>query len=478
MKNESPSLLSGTVKSAVASSTSFLLLILLVLAARYLGAEDFGLFSFAMSFVILFDVVLDPGLYHYLIRQVARDRDTAQRYLSHALTWKCVAAPLVMLGIIGGLHLLHDRPDQYAVVYLMAIAGILKSYKDAFRSSLLGHEAFGWDAISMGLERVALLLGGAYVLRQGMGVQALGWVFVVVRAVDLVLIAFLVRFRFHRFTLGTDRAFLRMMMCAAIPIAAFYVTLNLYNHLDKVMISVLRNDTEVGWYNAGYKIYEGLFILPSVIATAFMPRLSRLFHERNDGFMELLRRGVKYVAWLALAVAANGFILAEPVILGLYGAEYRPSIDAMRLLMVAMFFAFLLNYLQSAMIAMDRQKIIFYFATTGMVLNIALNLALIPRYGYLGAAATTVGIEAMLLLGYLLYLRKRVARVRAGRLILAPVMLLGAIAAGVWYGLPDLALWLQVAIMNIGFVVALPATGLLSRDEMATLRQWLFTYSL
>src|SRR5688572_16608781 len=92
------------------SFSSFLLFVLFIFAGRYFGVEDFGRFSFAIAFVFLFDPILDPGLYHFLIRNVAREKDAAARYLAHALTWKLGIASIFFLIVFFSVRAIHDSP--------------------------------------------------------------------------------------------------------------------------------------------------------------------------------------------------------------------------------------------------------------------------------------------------------------------------------------------------------------------------------
>src|SRR6266498_893093 len=197
-------LLKNTIKHSIALGTNVLLFLLLILAGRLLGAEDFGRLSFALAFVFLFDPLMDPGLYHFLIREMARHKEKTKCYLSHALTWKLVITPVILVLIYVTVNMIHNSTQTLHAVYWMALAGLFKSYKEPFRTVLLAHEYFGWDAISLIFERTGLLLFGAWVLLAGKGLLPFCMAFAVVRMVDLGFIGWIVRKNVCGVSLGQD----------------------------------------------------------------------------------------------------------------------------------------------------------------------------------------------------------------------------------------------------------------------------------
>lgn len=461
----SRSLLRNSVIHAFSSSSSILLFVLLFLAGRWLGAEDFGRFSFALAFVFLFDFFFDPGLYHLLIREIARDPGRARAYLSHAMTWKLGVSPLALTVIAVSVGILHESPVTRHCVYLMAAGHVFHTLKEGLRSGLLGCERFDLDAVVLISERLLLLGIGAAVLFTEQGVVALCGVFLGVRTLTFALALALTRGAVSGVSLGTDAGFLRDMIRVAVPMGAFYVTLNLYNYVDTVMLSGLRNDVEVGWYNAGYRVYEGSLMLAAIIGTVFMPRLSRLAHEDPLAFTALLGRGLKYVLVLGLLASVNGTVIAEPIITLPFGAEYEPAVPAFVILLAAIPAVYSVHFLQMALIAMDRQKVILAFALTGLGVNVALNAALIPSYGYLAAAFSTAVVEAMLVVLMLSFFYRRAIALPWRKALLGPLAAMALPAGCALWLLADAHWGLRLVVVNVGFFGLATALGLVEADE-------------
>lgn len=444
------SLLGNTLVHGIASGgTVVLLFVLHIIAARFMGAEDYGRFSFAMAFAMLFAPILGPGFYQLLIREIARDKGSTSKYLSHALSWKLAAAPVAFLLIYLSVNVIHDTPRTLQTVYLMAIATILHSFKNTFTPALLAHERFTLNGISLILERIALLVFSSIVLLSGGGLIGVCWTFIAVRTIDLAIIAALVWHKIVHFGVGRNVQFTKQLFLAAIPIGAFQITLGFYNYVDTVMISGLRNPAEVGWYGAAYKLYEGLMILPVIIGTVVMPRISRLHIEDRNAFARLSRSGLQYVFLVALATAANGIIFADKMIIFFFGSDFASSIVAIEILFVGIVFAFTINFLQTLLISADRQNLVFHVAVAGLIMNVLLNAVLIPSFGYIGAAVATVLIEGVV---FMILARQFLSQLTADRSgLFVGLALLAAIGLGAlaWVDIPPGKVYLVAGATNL-----------------------------
>ena len=472
------SLLGNLVRFSLSTLTTFLLFLLFIIAGRFLGPEDFGRFSFALALALIFEPLLDPGLYHFLIKEIARKKDWVEQYLSHTLSWKLIAAPATFCLVVVSANLLHDYPATLHAAYLMAVGAILKSVKDGFRSTLLSHEYFGLDAISLLCERISLLILGTWVLFRGYGLMGLCWVFVLVRFFDLLIMMAIVRRNVCKVSLKLDPIFLKTMLISALPIGAYYITLNIYNYIDTVMLSVLRTDQEVGWYNASYKLYEGLMIVPVIVGTVFIPRLSQAYYKNQASLNPLITRGLKYIGFVSLLVAGNGYFLTHMLISFIYGIEYVQATRSLSVLLLGVIFAFTLNFLQAVLISVDKQVLLLRVAIGGLLCNVALNLILIPQYGYVGAALATVMVEAVLAIFFIFYVKHFVLAFHWWEVFGKSIMAWGiSLFIATWLIPGDMNALIKCLVMSVGFVAFSVGFGFFRNEEwVMKLKNTLFGY--
>lgn len=460
------SVLSSTLSYGSFSAITTLAIFLLhIVAARYLGVDDFGRFSFAIAFVTLFTPILDPGIYYLQIREVARKLDLAKHFLSHALTWRIISSPLFIGIIYTMMQWMNKSPQTLTFVYLIALSQILLTTKGAFRSVLIAHELFILDVISLAVERFLLLILVTIALLSDGQLIIVGWIFVITRLIDLIITAVIVQFRVCGISLGLDFPFLKRMVTDAIPIGAFYMTLSAYNYIDTIMLSIMSGDQAVGLYSASYKIYEGPVLIPAIIGTVFMPPLSRLFIDNKNDFMSLFENGLKYVILVAIIVGINGIFLSEPIILLTFGDQYIGSINALKILLAGMAFVFTINFLQTVMISIDMQKIVLYVSLFGLSMNVAFNLVLIPLYGYIGAAFATVAVEGLICIIMCGAIHYNVAKLRWWNIWLKPMLAAVLSLAVVLLITNNSGLLLNIIFLNTAVILMLVIFKVLNKKE-------------
>lgn len=382
----------GTV-SAIALAATFLSHLLL---GRELGSADYGRLSSALAFAVLAMPLLDPGFYYLIIREISRDPRSTSTYLSNGLAWKILAGPLYLSICVGGYFFIQGSTDTLPAAVAIALAGILQASSETLRSALLGHQKFGWAALPVATSAFLLLGGLAIMAFWGeLTLVVAAGLICMVRFCELLLGYTTVSRVVGRIRRSVDRRFLKSMLQRAVPIGVFYITLSIYNYIDVVMIAIFRPATEVGWYAASYRLYEGPVFVPAVLGSVFLPYLSRFSLDEMASFARVAVTGLRTVTVAAALIATNVLFFAGDLTELTFGPEFANSAISLRMLSVGLYFLFVLNFLQNVFISMDRQLELTYVAAGGLAANVVLNLVLIPMYGFLGAAFATVAIEIL-----------------------------------------------------------------------------------
>jgi PST family polysaccharide transporter len=178
----------------------------------------------------------------------------------------------------------------------------------------------------------------------------------------------------------------------------FLVVLNFYSYIDTVMLGVLSTFSDTGAYSAAYRVYEGLSYVPGFLSAALTPRLARLWATDRSAHVHLARRGIAAAAGLALAAAIPVWLVARPlltlVFTGGSPVDYGQAALTLRILVAGLPFIFVIWMLQAVATSVFLERLLLKTTALGAVLNIMLNLFLIPRYGRDGAALATLVGEA------------------------------------------------------------------------------------
>ena len=408
--SHSPTLLGNTLYASVSAGSAGLLLVLLILAGRFLGDADYGKFSFALALATIFETAVDFGLKEITSRSVARDHGAARRLVANIFGLKLLLAGGTMLALIVAARALRPEPDVRLICYLLGGSAVLRSYLLTVRHLLTGLERFGLESLVVIADRLLLLGLGGGALALGYGVAGLSVAFVAARIVAVGIAYGLAVSQLGRIRPGFDVAFWRDLQLRALPFGAFAIVLYLYSYIDTVMLGVWRGDAETGLYSAAYRLYEGVSNVPSVLHLVLLPRLASYFVTDPARHRQLARTGLAIGTALAIPAAAVVWFLARPLVTWLFGEPFLPAAGVLQILAVGLLFVFPLFILHAEAIAADAEAALLRTGVIGCLVNIGLNSALIPSYGMHGAAAATVVSELTSVAVLLSALRRRPVR--------------------------------------------------------------------
>ena len=395
MTDRGMGLIAHAARASIAGMSTLLLAVLLVVAGRLLGDQEYGKFSFALALAMIFETVMDFGLKEITTRKVARDRKAAQSLVAQTFGLKLALALAAASGLVVAANLLRPEADVRLACWLLGAASILRSYVLTIRYTLQGIERFGLDGLVVVIDRSLLLVLGVGVLAGGFGLIGLTVAFVGARVISLIVAWALAASQIGAFRPAFDRERWLALQRQALPFGAFIIVLHLYSYADTVMLGVIRGDGETGLYNAAYRIYEGLANVGQVLQTVLIPRLSRHYAADRAAHGRLARRGLLAGGLLAPATAAAGFLLGERAVVLLFGPAYAPAGQVLQLLSIGFVAVLPLCALYAVALSAGAGAWLLRTAVAGCVANVALNLALIPRFGMHGAAAATVAGEAL-----------------------------------------------------------------------------------
>lgn len=415
----------------------------------------FGEYSTAFAFVGLFRILPDFGMSYASTLAISRDRSVAGRMLGGLLGFQAVLS-VVTLGVCLGVGaLLYDGATWFAVAVL-SVDLVLKAVKSTLRWLLKALERFGVEAASLVTERVALLGLGLSSLFGGYGVRGFVLVFVGVRLLDTAGLLAYVHRRVLALAPRYDAPLWWELLRKGLPFAYAGVMITLIFQVDTVILEAMRGPQEVGWYRSPVLVLEGLTLVPRILGYALIPTMAAWAASRPEGVAELYRRGSKYLLLVGLPVAAFGLLESDRFVTLLFRDAYAPSAAAARILLPAAAFMFLSNFGETTLACVNRWRTIVVVSTLALVLNVALNLLLIPSRGFVGAAWATLVTEAAYFLMTAAALRWYGYVVGWLALIVRPVLATAVFAAALWaaHALPVLLAGLVAGLVFLAATIA------------------------
>ncbi len=426
----------------------------------------YGVIGFAMAVLLYFTLLADGGLDLIGLREIARDRGVASRIVPSVFAFRIlVSAALAMLLAAGSLAFL-PHPDG---AVLAGFAVSLVAVGASTRWVHLGRERFGRPAAArVAGEALALALVVALVQAPA-NVMFVPLAHLLGLGLTMALLAYWLRGYGITLTLGIDWSALAPLLARSWRVLlAAALGLVVYN-ADLIFLRLFRDATTAGYYAAASLPVSLAINLGLAYRSSLLPTLTRLGPTANRQ-RELYHTALAQLFAAVFPAALAGWILADQAIAVVFGREFAPAAPALQVLIWAIPFAQLRDAPSAALIASAREDRLLQLNAVGTVLNLGLNVILIPRYGMLGAAWAKVLTEAVRTVLALVYARSAgFDLARLSRFWRATAA--GLAMAAVLYGLRFSAFPVAIAAGAVAYLGALALLGGISfkRGEMPAL---------
>lgn len=374
--------------------------------ARYLGPERYGTIAFALAFTSIFGVVTDLGINTLTIREVARNKNSATTFLGNLLLIKSILVIITVAFIVVAVNLTGHDWIEIDVTYLISISIILSAFNGAFNSLFQAFERIEFISIGSVLSNISMLLGAGYAISHGFGVIGFACIYIFSSTLGLAY-TLLVANRLHlTHALQIDREMIWPMMKEALPFGITALSGMIYTYADSIMLSSLKGNEVVGWYNAPYRLMLMMLFIPNVINVVIFPVMSRYFTS-SPSFLKLIyTKYLKFMLILSLPLGMGTTLIADKIILFVFGVGFENSIVALKIIIWTIVLTFIGAAFARLLESVNQQRIITKISMICMVVNVLLNILLIPKFSYIGSSFVTVVTE-FLLVGSIIFFSYR-----------------------------------------------------------------------
>ncbi len=427
-----------------------------IFVVRHLGDADFGRYCAALAYVAVFAMLTDLGTSSLSVREMARARATIAWMVPDIAALRIALSVLAIAGITASAHWLGQPPEMVKAIAIASCGLLLYAVHGPLDAALIARERFGYaaafyllnQAVFIALGTLALLTGAGYVGLllaglAGVAAMALAAVVTVMRAMDL------------RFSAPQPRRWWPLVR-SSLPFGVMGATSEIGRRFATVYMSFTLSDAAVGWYNVPLGLCTSMLLMAQSLGLAIFPSMVKEFDGGRDSIGDTMHAALRYLLLLSLPMAVGGTLLAERIILTLYGVPFAPAVALMRIMVWALPTMFALEILGRAVSAMGRERAAARVSVVAALLNIAVIVAGVRRYGVEGAAVAMVvsRLLAVVLTGAIIG-RSLFDRARSAPLLRIAAAS-GILAAALWLA-RDAAL--LDALGNAGALAALVLGG-------------------
>lgn len=412
-----------------------------LLLTRYLGPTGYGHYNIAITFVGFFIVLADLGVYPIAVREMSQHPEEREKIYGNVVTYRVFSALLTMgLAFMVGALLPYPVVVKYAIG-IYAISSFVGLLVNLVMAIFQINYRMDLPTIADVLGRTLYLLLLFFAIQRHCSLYVIFWLLVISMAFNLILNLILGR-HYIKLKPAFDAVFIKSFLKESLPMGIATILGTIHFKIDTILLSFMKPAFDVGIYGASYRIFETLILLPSIFAGLVFPRLSELYYLDQERFKQTFQKVADLLILMVVPTMIIFYFLAPNLIQIVAGNEFHASILTLRILILSLFATFLISIFAYTIIAAKHQRYLIYVWAVLAAINIILNLLLIPRFSYKGAAIVTVITESITLI-VLYILTKKLIKIRLKITYLFRV-LLPALVLGILF-------WAALKVPVLGF---------------------------
>lgn len=362
-------------------------LVMVIFLARYLGASNFGIYSFVFAFLGFFGIITDLGIGAILVREISRDRSRADKLIGNAIIMKVILSVFALALACLIISFLKYPFDTKLLVYVASLSFLLSFgglYGLMFQVNLRMEYPTLVNIFS-GLLKLALFLYLIFLKAPLLWFIIAG---IIISLPGFFIILRLSR-RFIRPKFEIDFGIWKNLLKESWPLALTATFIMIYVRIDQLMLFQMKGAEAVGHYAAAVRLTEVFNIIPAAFMISVFPLMSKYFETSKESLTRAYTLSFRYMLMFIIPVAVGTTLLSKPIISLIYGERFLPSVAALSILIWSEVFVFFGIVHKQTLISTNKQRLDFIFTSTSAVINVVLNLILIPRHGIMGAAIAT-----------------------------------------------------------------------------------------
>lgn len=391
------------------------------ISTNYLSVEGYGQYIAIYEFLAFFGIAADLGLFTIAVKEMSENEDQTEKIIGNILSLRTILVTLTMLAAVVTVFSIDRYADTKVplgvaiasiTVFFTILDGTISSVLQAkLKMHLASFTTIIGKVISVGFMVYVVFFGfpqdsdtGFYML---IAAGVIGNFIMLLMSNYFVTKITPLKYRF-------DLSLWRDVLKKSLPYGLALILNTIYFRIDSLLIFTIRGSEEVGIYGVAMKMLEYFAIVPLYFMNSVLPVLTKAIKEKSDKYKKVIHYAFDFLSALSIPMVVGGVILAYPIIFivskddflsrlseGFYGSDI-----AFQILIFALLFQFLNVLFAFILIAVNKQMKLLYINGVGAIFNVIANLLVIPVYGFIGAATTSVISEFIILVGTFVLAKK------------------------------------------------------------------------
>jgi len=440
-------------------------LLALGMMTRYLGTEQFGWYTTAISFLTFAGILIDFGLVPVTAQMMSEPAFDKEKLFQNLLSFRLLTA-LIFYGLVPFAILFFPYPQEIKIaVSFMTISFLGVAINQVLIGFLQTKLNMHIQVIGEVLGRIVLTIGIWLFIIGNAGFLPLMGVVTVSGLVYTIVLYLFIR-KQTPIKLACDKAIWKAIVKKCWPIAIAIMFNVIYLKGDVVLLSLFKSQSEVGIYGAAYRVIDILAQMAMMMMGIMLPLLTYAW-SRNDKktFQQRFQQSFDMMMVLAMPLIVGGLVLAKPIMVLVAGSDFTASAPILQILILAILGVYLGAIFGHTAVAINKQKHVLWIYGTTALLTLIGYLIFIPIYGMYGAAWMTLFSElftGFLLLGTVLWYVRMRLETKSFALITFSSFVMG----GALYLMQNVHILLLIPIGALIYAVFIFGLGVVSRETV------------
>ena len=361
-----------------------------IFVVRYLGPKDFGLYSYSLSFFWLFASLSTLGLESITTREIVKHPDKKDE-INGTVFYLRIAGSICAIVLIG-ITLLLSGEDTFTTILIMILSGsflfqsfsVIEYYFRGLVQAKYNAYALSASVILASVFKIILILLKAPLIY---------FVISVVFEYAVLAIGLVGVYQFNKLSIFSwkySKTIATSLLKDSWPLALSGIVVMIYMRIDQIMIKNMMSIEAVGYYSVAVRLSEAWYFIPVTLCNSIFPAIVNAKNVSLEFYNNRMQKLYDLLTWLAIGIAIPVTIFSDQIIQLLFGSEFSSASPVLTIYIWAGVAVFLGVASSQYLINENLTKLSFNRNLMGMLLNVILNLILIPNYGIIGAAIATV----------------------------------------------------------------------------------------
>ncbi|MES2986086.1 MAG: flippase [Patescibacteria group bacterium] len=360
------------------------------IVARYLGPGNYGTLMYAVSFVSLFSFIASLGIDQILYREILKSPEKEPELLGTSLLLRLAGGFVAFIAASLCAFIFLENPLEQMLIYIISISFVFQA-SNVLNYTFLSRLKNRNLSIIMIVITVILSLLKIGIVSSNKGILFLSAVFVI----EPILYALFFIFYYSKFfgklrewTFSVTTA--KTIIKHSLPLMFSSVFALIYSRIDQIMLNSYIDSTAVGLYSSAVTLSEVWYFIPGIIVATLFPSIMNAKQTDEHMYSQRILKLTAFLVIISSVIGLVGSVFAKPILNLVFGVNFVAAYQVLQLYIWAGVGISVGTVIIQFLVAEHLSRAVLYISIIGMVINILLNIVLIPTYGIAGAAFATL----------------------------------------------------------------------------------------